>query len=74
MLGPLFIISPRPPDLAILLEFTVLLFSLEDVDCVQRLVTLVPIDEDADITDTQLVAKVICQPIEEGIGDITDLL
>ena len=71
---PSFVVVPGPPDLAVFPEFAVFLLALEDVDDVNRLIVLVPVNQDAEVTDPELVPRVVLQPIEEVVRKVAAIM
>lgn|GEM_PF-4267936 len=55
----LLLITPGSPDFAILSEFAVVVLRLEDIDRVDDLFVLVPVDEDSKVANAKLVTGMI---------------
>jgi hypothetical protein len=67
-------VSPAPPYFPVLPEFPVFVLALEHVDGVKGLLILVPINQDAIVTDAELVPRVILQPVEKVPGEIENIV
>jgi len=59
LLIPRLVITPGSPDFAILSEFAVVFLPLEDIDRVDDLFVLVPVDEDSEVANAKFVTRMI---------------